>query len=210
MTSIIFLSFRETMLFLQYAVFSFSWRLEKIPTRQLRIFHQRSFFFFCMGKLIQDLFNYKYKIQLTWNKFLVYNLCIVLFKSVIGLIFSEGGVVEDLGNSRHFGLLKRLGSGWQSRLNLGLIRIEHLKILAIMFKLFFRWAITPLMYPASFLFTESSTAYIVLICVNLFIGINTTLATFILEFFTDDQVRNSESLYISSFHFEQNVGLGEG
>ena len=66
------------------------------------------------------------------------------------------------------------------------------------------------MYPASFLFTESSTAYIVLICVNLFIGINTTLATFILEFFTDDQVRNSESLYISSFHFEQNVGLGEG
>ena len=65
MTSTIFLSFRETMLFLQYAVFSFSWRLEKIPTRQLRIFHQRSFFFFCMGKLIQDLFNYKYKIQLT-------------------------------------------------------------------------------------------------------------------------------------------------
>ena len=53
---------------------------------------------------------------------------------------------------------------------------------------FYRWAITPLMYPASFLFSESSTAYIVLICVNLFIGINTTLATFILEFFTDDTV----------------------
>ncbi|PFX16944.1 ATP-binding cassette sub-family A member 1 [Stylophora pistillata] len=51
----------------------------------------------------------------------------------------------------------------------------------------FRWAITPLMYPASFVFKESSTAYIVLICVNIFIGINTTLATFILEFFVDDQ-----------------------
>ncbi|XP_027045418.1 ATP-binding cassette sub-family A member 1-like isoform X2 [Pocillopora damicornis] len=49
------------------------------------------------------------------------------------------------------------------------------------------WAITPLMYPASFLFKESSTAYIVLICVNIFIGINTTLATFILEFFVDDK-----------------------
>ncbi|KAL9951119.1 hypothetical protein ACROYT_G043723 [Oculina patagonica] len=49
------------------------------------------------------------------------------------------------------------------------------------------WAITPLMYWASFIFSESSTAYIVLICVNLFIGINTTLATFILEFFTDDK-----------------------
>ena len=39
------------MLFLHFAAFSFSWRLERIPTRQLRIFHQRSFFFFCMGKL---------------------------------------------------------------------------------------------------------------------------------------------------------------
>ncbi|KAJ7386395.1 ATP-binding cassette sub- A member 1 [Desmophyllum pertusum] len=53
--------------------------------------------------------------------------------------------------------------------------------------LLYGWAITPLMYPASFLFSESSTAYIVLICVNLFIGINTTLATFILELFADDK-----------------------
>ena len=53
------------------------------------------------------------------------------------------------------------------------------------------------MYPASFLFSESSTAYIVLICVNLFIGINTTLATFILEFFTDDQVRNLSPIVMS-------------
>lgn len=52
--------------------------------------------------------------------------------------------------------------------------------------LLYGWSITPLMYPASFLFKESSTAYIVLICVNLFIGINTTLITFILEFFYDD------------------------
>ena len=66
------------------------------------------------------------------------------------------------------------------------------------------------MYPASFLFSESSTAYIVLICVNLFIGINTTLATFILEFFTDDQVRNSPSLYIFSSDLDQYVDLGEG
>lgn len=53
--------------------------------------------------------------------------------------------------------------------------------------LLYGWSITPLMYPASFIFKESSTAYIVLICVNLFIGINTTLITFILEFFADDQ-----------------------
>uniref|UniRef100_A0A8C0GI20 ABC transporter domain-containing protein n=1 Tax=Chelonoidis abingdonii TaxID=106734 RepID=A0A8C0GI20_CHEAB len=47
------------------------------------------------------------------------------------------------------------------------------------------WSITPLMYPASFLFSVPSTAYVVLTCVNLFIGINSSVATFVLELFTD-------------------------
>lgn len=47
------------------------------------------------------------------------------------------------------------------------------------------WSITPLMYPASFLFTIPSTAYVVLTCVNLFIGINGSVATFVLELFVD-------------------------
>uniref|UniRef100_A0A8C4Y899 P-type phospholipid transporter n=1 Tax=Gopherus evgoodei TaxID=1825980 RepID=A0A8C4Y899_9SAUR len=47
------------------------------------------------------------------------------------------------------------------------------------------WSITPLMYPASFLFSIPSTAYVVLTCVNLFIGINGSVATFVLELFTD-------------------------
>ena len=44
------------------------------------------------------------------------------------------------------------------------------------------------MYPASFFFEISSTAYIALICINLFVGMNTTIATFVLEFFDDDAV----------------------
>lgn len=51
-----------------------------------------------------------------------------------------------------------------------------------------RWSITPLMYPASFLFSIPSTAYVALTCVNLFIGINGSVATFVLELFVD-QVR---------------------
>uniref|UniRef100_H2YX22 ABC transporter domain-containing protein n=1 Tax=Ciona savignyi TaxID=51511 RepID=H2YX22_CIOSA len=43
------------------------------------------------------------------------------------------------------------------------------------------FAITPMMYPASFYFEVPSTAYVVLTCINLFIGINTSIATFILE-----------------------------
>uniref|UniRef100_UPI00358FEA38 phospholipid-transporting ATPase ABCA7 isoform X2 n=1 Tax=Myxine glutinosa TaxID=7769 RepID=UPI00358FEA38 len=49
------------------------------------------------------------------------------------------------------------------------------------------WAITPLMYPASFVFSVPSTAYVALTCANLFIGINGSLATFILELFEEDQ-----------------------
>lgn len=47
------------------------------------------------------------------------------------------------------------------------------------------WSITPLMYPASFLFSVPSTAYVALTCINLFIGINGSMATFVLELFTD-------------------------
>ena len=43
------------------------------------------------------------------------------------------------------------------------------------------------MYPASFFFEESSVAYVFLIVINLFTGITTVTASFMLEvFFTDD------------------------
>lgn len=47
------------------------------------------------------------------------------------------------------------------------------------------WSITPLMYPASFFFSVPSTAYVVLTCINLFVGINGSMATFVLELFSD-------------------------
>lgn len=47
----------------------------------------------------------------------------------------------------------------------------------------FRWSITPMMYPASFVFNEPSTAYIFLIVSNLFIGITCIITSFLLEMF---------------------------
>lgn len=41
------------------------------------------------------------------------------------------------------------------------------------------------MYPASFVFSVPSTAYVVLTCINLFVGINGSMATFVLELFSD-------------------------
>uniref|UniRef100_A0A8C2XMN0 P-type phospholipid transporter n=1 Tax=Cyclopterus lumpus TaxID=8103 RepID=A0A8C2XMN0_CYCLU len=53
----------------------------------------------------------------------------------------------------------------------------------VLLLLLYGWSITPLMYPASFVFSVPSTAYVVLTSINLFIGINGSIATFVLELF---------------------------
>uniref|UniRef100_UPI003AADC61F phospholipid-transporting ATPase ABCA1-like n=1 Tax=Centroberyx gerrardi TaxID=166262 RepID=UPI003AADC61F len=58
----------------------------------------------------------------------------------------------------------------------------------ILLLILYGWAITPMMYPASFIFSVPSTAYVVLTCINLFIGINGSVATFVMELFDDDNV----------------------
>ena len=77
---------------------------------------------------------------------------------------------------------------------------EFSKTVSIVLSLSFRWSMTPLMYPSSFYFEVPSTAYIVLISANLFVGVIGTIATFILDFFgTDDIVRY--------FWFQKNLWL---
>uniref|UniRef100_A0A672JTZ2 Zgc:172302 n=1 Tax=Salarias fasciatus TaxID=181472 RepID=A0A672JTZ2_SALFA len=56
----------------------------------------------------------------------------------------------------------------------------------VLLLLLYGWSITPMMYPASFVFTVPSTAYVVLTSINLFIGINGSIATFVLELFVDE------------------------
>lgn len=65
-----------------------------------------------------------------------------------------------------------------------------------------RWSVTPMMYPMSLIFSVPSTAYVSLSCINLFIGINSSAITFILDLFEGTTVRSQE--YISGngiFHF---------
>ncbi|KAF3819618.1 hypothetical protein GH733_015127 [Mirounga leonina] len=63
---------------------------------------------------------------------------------------------------------------------------ENLPALAALLMLY-GWAVIPMMYPASFLFDVPSTAYVALACANLFIGINSSAITFILELFENNQ-----------------------
>ncbi|XP_036624096.1 retinal-specific phospholipid-transporting ATPase ABCA4 [Trichosurus vulpecula] len=58
-------------------------------------------------------------------------------------------------------------------------------LIALLF--LYGWAVIPMMYPASFLFDVPSTAYVVLSCTNLFIGINSTAITFVLELFENNR-----------------------
>uniref|UniRef100_A0A8C3GW50 P-type phospholipid transporter n=1 Tax=Corvus moneduloides TaxID=1196302 RepID=A0A8C3GW50_CORMO len=56
--------------------------------------------------------------------------------------------------------------------------------------LLYGWAVIPMMYPASSFFSIPSTAYVALSCINLFVGINSSAITFILELFENNPVSN--------------------
>ncbi|CAN0284054.1 unnamed protein product [Bubo scandiacus] len=52
--------------------------------------------------------------------------------------------------------------------------------------LLYGWAIIPMMYPAASFFSVPSTAYVALSCINLFVGINSSAITFILDLFENN------------------------
>ncbi|XP_048415909.1 phospholipid-transporting ATPase ABCA1-like [Stegostoma tigrinum] len=72
------------------------------------------------------------------------------------------------------------------------------------------WSITPLMYPASFLFSIPSSAYVALTCVNLFIGINGSVATFVLELFHDKKLDEVNQILKKVFLIFPHFCLGRG
>uniref|UniRef100_A0A8C2G1S6 P-type phospholipid transporter n=1 Tax=Cyprinus carpio TaxID=7962 RepID=A0A8C2G1S6_CYPCA len=69
------------------------------------------------------------------------------------------------------------------------VSATNLPVLALLL-LLYGWSITPLMYPASFLFKIPSTAYVVLTSVNILIGINGSVSTFVMDLFGNN-VRNN-------------------
>ncbi|XP_074193488.1 phospholipid-transporting ATPase ABCA7 isoform X2 [Rhinolophus sinicus] len=76
--------------------------------------------------------------------------------------------------------------------------------------LLYGWSITPLMYPASFFFSVPSTAYVALTCINLFIGINGSMATFVLELFSDQKLQKVSRILKQVFLIFPHFCLGRG
>lgn len=72
------------------------------------------------------------------------------------------------------------------------------------------WGITPIMYCASYLFTTPSTAYVSLICINLFLGMTATLSTFILQLFNEERLDEINYILRWVFLLLPNYCLGRG
>ncbi|XP_041074940.1 phospholipid-transporting ATPase ABCA1-like [Polyodon spathula] len=89
------------------------------------------------------------------------------------------------------------------------VSAANLPVLALLL-LLYGWSITPLMYPASFLFKIPSTAYVVLTSVNLFIGINGSVATFVLDLFGNDSHNSVNDILKSVFLIFPHFCLGRG
>ncbi|XP_066576539.1 phospholipid-transporting ATPase ABCA1 [Amia ocellicauda] len=89
------------------------------------------------------------------------------------------------------------------------VSAANLPVLALLL-LLYGWAITPLMYPASFFFKIPSTAYVVLTSVNLFIGINGSVSTFVLELFTNHNLSSVNEILKSVFLIFPHFCLGRG
>uniref|UniRef100_A0A4W3K1G7 ABC transporter domain-containing protein n=1 Tax=Callorhinchus milii TaxID=7868 RepID=A0A4W3K1G7_CALMI len=86
---------------------------------------------------------------------------------------------------------------------------SNLPVLALLLFLY-GWSITPLMYPASFVFRIPSTAYVILTSVNLFIGINGSIATFVLELFSNNKLNSINEILKSVFLIFPHFCLGRG
>ncbi|KAJ1086296.1 hypothetical protein NDU88_006417 [Pleurodeles waltl] len=80
----------------------------------------------------------------------------------------------------------------------------------VLLLLFYGWSITPLMYPASFIFRVPSTAYVALTCINLFIGINGSVSTFVLELFPDQKLKDVNTILKKVFLVFPHFCLGRG
>ncbi|XP_028420639.1 ATP-binding cassette sub-family A member 1 isoform X1 [Perca flavescens] len=80
----------------------------------------------------------------------------------------------------------------------------------ILLLILYGWSITPMMYPASFIFSVPSTAYVVLTCINLFIGINGSIATFVMELINDDNITRINNIVKQVLLIFPHFCLGRG
>ncbi|CAH1395854.1 unnamed protein product [Nezara viridula] len=76
--------------------------------------------------------------------------------------------------------------------------------------LLYGWSCIPLMYPLSFVFSIPSSAFVSLSCANMFIGIITTVTTFVLAAFDDQELKEIDNIIKEVFLIFPHFCLGDG
>ncbi|CAH1774058.1 unnamed protein product [Owenia fusiformis] len=72
------------------------------------------------------------------------------------------------------------------------------------------WSIVPMMYPACYVFEVPSSAFVGLSCINVFLGFTSTIATFTLQLFNDDELTNINNILMQVFLVLPHYCLGRG
>ncbi|XP_054718877.1 phospholipid-transporting ATPase ABCA7-like [Uloborus diversus] len=80
----------------------------------------------------------------------------------------------------------------------------------VMLLFLYGWASIPLMYPTTYFFSIPSSAFVALACLNVFIGIVTTLSTYILELFTDQELQDIAGILKQVYLVFPHYCLGRG
>nr|BAN20628.1 ATP-binding cassette sub-family A member 3, putative [Riptortus pedestris] len=86
---------------------------------------------------------------------------------------------------------------------------DNLPGLLLLF-LLYGWSCIPLMYPISFLFSVPSSAFVGLSCANMFVGVITTVTTFVLAAFDDQELRAIDDVIKELFLVFPHFCLGDG
>ncbi|XP_077499685.1 phospholipid-transporting ATPase ABCA1-like isoform X2 [Amblyomma americanum] len=80
----------------------------------------------------------------------------------------------------------------------------------VLLLLLYGWSSIPLMYPSSFIFSVPSSAFVTLACCNLFVGIVSTVSTYVLELFDDKELQSIARILRKAFLVLPQYCLGRG
>jgi len=88
-------------------------------------------------------------------------------------------------------------------------KINFLCLLLLLF--LYGFAIIPLMYPINYLFKSPSTGFVLISCINIFIGLMTTISTYTLESFDDEpDLKRINNILMKLFLIFPHYCLGRG
>ncbi|KAI1887790.1 hypothetical protein AGOR_G00193990 [Albula goreensis] len=145
------------------------------------------------------------------------SICVIFAMSFVPASFVVFLIQERVNKAKHMQFISGVqpflywlaNFVWDMCNYVAYVSSTNLPVLALLL-LLYGWSITPLMYPASFFFKIPSTAYVVLTSVNILIGINGSVSTFVLELFGSNEIGGINDILKNVFLIFPHFCLGRG